>query len=113
MTLLGLTPETRSKIRCSEMLRPRTENGARNGMVFASTYAVKNQWTGLPMLRISVSEQDPSCRIIKLEGKLHQAWIDEVRHLCVKTEEGSFPSLDLSSLSFVDRAGAEMLQQLL
>ena len=33
------------------------------------------------MLRISVSEQDPSCRIIKLEGKLLQAWVDEVRRL--------------------------------
>ena len=62
------------------------------------------------MLRISVSEQDPSCRIIKLEGKLLQAWVDEVRRLCVETEEGSLPSLDLSGLSFVDRPGAEMLQ---
>ena len=65
------------------------------------------------MLRISVSEQDSSCHIIKLEGKLLQAWIDEVRRLCVETEEGSFPSIDLSRLSFVDRAGVEMLQQLL
>src|SRR4051812_50016546 len=65
------------------------------------------------MLRISVSEQEPSCRIIKLEGKLLQAWVDEVRSLCVEAEEGSLPSLDLSGLSFVDRRGAEMLQQLL
>jgi anti-anti-sigma regulatory factor len=65
------------------------------------------------MLRISVSEQAPLCRIIKLEGKLLQAWIDEVRRLCVETKEGSFPSLDLSSLSFVDHAGAELLHQLL
>jgi hypothetical protein len=41
------------------------------------------------MLRISVSEQDPSCRIIKLEGKLLQAWVDEVRRLCVEAEEVS------------------------
>ena len=39
------------------------------------------------MLRISVSEQDPSCRILKLEGKLLQAWVDEVRRLCVKRSE--------------------------
>lgn len=65
------------------------------------------------MLRISVSEQDPSCRVIKLEGKLLQAWVDEVRRVCVEAEEGSLPSLDLSGLSFVDRHGAEMLQQLL
>lgn len=65
------------------------------------------------MLRITVSEQAPSCRIIKLEGKLLQAWVDEVRRLCVEVEEGSLPSLDLSGLSFVDRPGAEMLQQFL
>ena len=65
------------------------------------------------MLRITVSKQDPSCRIIKLEGKLLQAWVDEVRRLCVEGEKGSLPSLDLSSLNFVDRPGAEMLQQLL
>ena len=65
------------------------------------------------MLRISVSEQDPSCRIIKLEGKLLQAWVDEVHRFCVEAEDGSLPSLDLSGLSFVDRRGAEMLQQLL
>ena len=65
------------------------------------------------MLRISVSEQDPPCRIIKLEGKLLQAWLDEVRGFFAEGEEGSSPSLDLSGLSFVDRRGAEMLQQLL
>ena len=65
------------------------------------------------MLRISVSEQEPSCRIIKLEGKLLQAWVDEVRRVCVEAEDGSPPSLDLSGLGFVDRLGAELLQQLL
>jgi hypothetical protein len=65
------------------------------------------------MLRISVSEQDPSCRIIKLEGKLFQAWVHEVRRLCVEAEEGSLPSLDLSGLSFADRPGTELLLQLL
>ena len=65
------------------------------------------------MLKITVSGQDSSRRIIKLEGKLLQAWVDEVCRLCVEAEEGSLPSLDLSGLSFVDRPGAELLQQLL
>ena len=65
------------------------------------------------MLRITVSGQDPSCRIIKLEGKLLQAWLDEVRGFFAKVEGGSFPSLDLSGLSYVDRPGIELLQQLL
>ena len=65
------------------------------------------------MLKIPVSGQDSSRRIIKLEGKLLHAWVDEVRRLCVEAEEGSLPSLDLSGLSFVDRPGTELLQQLL
>jgi hypothetical protein len=65
------------------------------------------------MLRISVSEQAPSCHIIKLEGKLLEAWVDEVRRHFVEAGEGSLPSLDLSGVSFVDRRGVEMLQQLL
>ena len=65
------------------------------------------------MLRITVSGQDPSCRIIKLEGKLLQAWLDEVRRFFAEDKEGPFPSLDLSGLSYVDRPGIELLQQLL
>ena len=65
------------------------------------------------MLRITVSGQDPSCRILRLEGKLLQAWVDEVRRLVVAADDGSLPALDLSGLSFVDRTGAQLLQQLL
>ena len=64
------------------------------------------------MLRITVSRPDPSCRILKLEGKLLQAWVDEVRRFFAEAEEGSLPSLDLSGLSFVDSPGAELLRQL-
>ena len=64
------------------------------------------------MLRISVSEQEPSCRIIKLEGKLLQPWVDEVRRHFVTTHGGLVPGLDLSGLSFVDSPGAELLQHL-
>ena len=65
------------------------------------------------MLKITVSNQGSSRHIIRLEGKLLQAWVDEVRRFCVEAEDGSLPGLDLSGLSFVDRRGAEMLQQLL
>jgi hypothetical protein len=64
------------------------------------------------MLRITASGLDPSCRIIKLEGKLLQAWVDEVRRLFVTADDGLAPSLDLSDVSFVDGPGAELLQQL-
>ena len=47
------------------------------------------------MLRITVSGQNPSCRILRLEGKLLQAWVDEVRRLVVAADDGSLPALDL------------------
>jgi hypothetical protein len=65
------------------------------------------------MLKITVSGQDSPSRIIKLEGKLLHDWIDEVRRLFFVVDEGPFPSLDLSGLTFVDREGAELLLQLL
>jgi anti-anti-sigma regulatory factor len=65
------------------------------------------------MLKITVSGQNSSSQIIKLEGKLLHDWIDEVRRLCPGVDEGSFLSLDLSGLTFVDREGAELLLQLL
>jgi len=65
------------------------------------------------MLKITVSGQDSSRRMIKLEGKLLCDWIDEVRRLFLDVDECLSPSLDLSGLSIVDRPGAELLQQLL
>jgi len=65
------------------------------------------------MLKITDSGQDSSCQIIKLEGKLLQDWIGEVRRLFLDVDEGPFPGLDLSGLTFVDREGAELLLQLL
>jgi hypothetical protein len=65
------------------------------------------------MLRITATEPDSSCRVIKLEGKLLQPWVDEVRRLFVEAGDGAALSLDLSSLGFVDQPGAELLRQLL
>ncbi len=50
--------------------------------------------------------------IVKLEGKLLQPWVDEVRALFVPPP-GSLPRLDLASLTFVDAAGLDLLRQLL
>jgi hypothetical protein len=65
------------------------------------------------MLKITVSGQDSSRRVIKLEGKLLSDWIDEVRRLFLDVDEYLSPGLDLSELTFVDREGAELLLQLL
>lgn len=63
------------------------------------------------MLKITASGLDRSCRIIKLEGKLLQPWVDEVRRHFVMAD-GLVPGLDLSGVSFVDSPGAELLRQL-
>jgi hypothetical protein len=48
------------------------------------------------MLKITVSGQESSCRIIKLEGKLLHDWVDEVWRLLLDVDEGPNPGLDLS-----------------
>lgn len=64
------------------------------------------------MLRITDVDRDASKRVVKLEGKLLHAWVSEVRNLFVGTDAKSFPRLDLSGISYVDRPGAELLQHL-
>jgi hypothetical protein len=65
------------------------------------------------MLRVTQSSQDATGATWKLEGKLVQPWVDEVRHLFNNGEPAPHPRLDLSSLTYVDEAGAELLRQLL
>jgi hypothetical protein len=65
------------------------------------------------MLRITIRDQDASSRIVKLEGKLLEPWIDEVRNVLTKEGKGAVLGLDLSGLSFADHHGAELLMQLL
>jgi len=96
-----------------KVLRRGTKFVARSGMTFASRSAVKITWTRTAMLRITVCGEDGGSRTVKLEGKLLEAWIDEVRCCVVGCGEGRLPTLDLSGLRFVDRHGAELLEQLL
>jgi hypothetical protein len=51
--------------------------------------------------------------MIKLEGKLLKPWVDEVRCHFRAADAGSSYGLDLSGLSFADRPGVDLLQQLL
>ena len=64
------------------------------------------------MLRITDSGRSAADRTVKLEGKLVQPWVEEVRKLFLAAEVGTLPRLDLSCLSFVDRDGTELLRQL-
>jgi hypothetical protein len=62
------------------------------------------------MLRITTLDGADSRPILRLEGKLLEPWVDEVRHACtVQTPL----LLDLSALTYVDAAGVRFLRELL
>ena len=66
------------------------------------------------MLRLSRTGGAHPTQTIKLEGKLFRPWVDEVRKACVSGTDPACPtSLDLSALTFVDAAGAELLRELI
>ena len=66
------------------------------------------------MLRITRVEGGAERPTIKLEGKLLAAWTEEVRSACQTADEGQRqPRLDLAAVTFVDRAGAELLAELI
>jgi hypothetical protein len=51
---------------------------------------------------------------VKLEGKLREPWVAEVLNVCMACDGPSGrTSLDLSGLTFVDQAGAELLKDLM
>ncbi len=65
------------------------------------------------MLRVTQSSAGDKGPILKLEGKLIQPWVDEVGSLLNDGILASGSRLDLSSLSFIDEAGAKLLRRLL
>jgi hypothetical protein len=66
------------------------------------------------MLRLTRIAGTHPTQIIKLEGKLLRPWVDEVRQACAfGTDASGWISLDLSTLTFVDAAGEELLRELI
>ena len=71
------------------------------------------------MLRITrIPTDDARTITLKLEGKLLQAWTDEVRSAVEQAiagdgQDGRVVRLDLSTLMFVDAAGAGLLRELI
>ncbi|MFO0838818.1 MAG: STAS domain-containing protein [Phycisphaerae bacterium] len=64
------------------------------------------------MLRITRSTKDGTVWL-KLEGKLAADWVEECRATCAaETTQGLSPCLDLTEVTYVDRAGAELLCRL-
>ena len=66
------------------------------------------------MLRIIRIVGSSSVNTLKLDGKLLGSWVDEVRNTYALTmAKSSRCCLDLSALTFVDAAGAELLRDLI
>ncbi len=66
------------------------------------------------MLRITCIEDQDATQTFKLEGKLLEPWVAEVRQVC--TPGNGRPGrtcLDLSGLAFVDQTGAKLLADLI
>ena len=65
------------------------------------------------MLKISRSEGSDNEVVLKMEGTLVGAWVTEVRVACdALLKEDRRIALDLRGLTYVDRAGAELLGSL-
>ena len=66
------------------------------------------------MLRITRIDGQDLAQTLKLEGKLLEPWIPEVLDaMSPPNGTSSKTSLDLSGLSFVDRTGVQLLQDLI
>ena len=66
------------------------------------------------MLKISEIAQNDSGRTLKLEGKLLGPWVDELRNVCTQPLDGlEQVGLDLTAVTFVNAAGAELLRELI
>jgi anti-anti-sigma regulatory factor len=66
------------------------------------------------MLKITPIDDQDSTLTFKFEGKLLEPWVAEVLNVCTP-RDGRLGriSLDLSGLTFVDRAGAKLLKDLI
>src|SRR5437879_670868 len=76
--------------------------------------AVRDRGRQTAMLRITQSSGTGHTRTIRLEGKLLQPWVAEVRRVCAASDDPLERSnLDLSALAYVDQAGANLLRDLI
>jgi ABC-type transporter Mla MlaB component len=65
------------------------------------------------MLRATQANGDHAGITLKLEGKLIEPWVSEVRQLFDDADQSAHHGLDLASVSYVDVAGAELLRELM
>jgi anti-anti-sigma regulatory factor len=64
------------------------------------------------MLKITAIADGPCGVLLKLEGKLLQPWVEELAQVCTHwTDSKHAVRLDLSAVTFVDAAGAQLLRE--
>lgn len=63
------------------------------------------------MMRISRGERD-GVVVVRVEGKLLDAWLDELRAAIAAEPPRARLALDLSGLAFADAAGVALLREL-
>lgn len=65
------------------------------------------------MLRINEEPDEPGHRRLSLEGAISGPWVQELGDICSEIlGAGSRLTLDLSAISFLDAAAADLLQGL-
>lgn len=64
------------------------------------------------MLRVTQANGDHAGITLRLEGKLVEPWVNEVRQLLNDADQSVHHRLDLGSVSYVDGAGVELLREL-
>jgi hypothetical protein len=65
------------------------------------------------MLRIASADRPGSGATLRLEGRIIGPWVEELERACQRVlVTGSPLSLDLHEVAFVDRAGLELLRNL-
>jgi ABC-type transporter Mla MlaB component len=62
------------------------------------------------MLRITWVGKVDAAPVLRLEGELLEPWLEEVRRASAAPPAGA--QLDLAALTYVDRAGLQLLRQL-
>jgi ABC-type transporter Mla MlaB component len=66
------------------------------------------------MLRITCIDGDDATQTLKFEGKLLEPWVAEVLEVCtLRDGRAGRKRLDLSGVTYVDQAGAELLRDLI
>jgi hypothetical protein len=66
------------------------------------------------VLKITEIARNDSGRTFKLEGKLLGPWVNELRRICMQSlDRLEQVGLDLTAVTFVNAAGAELLRALI